>query len=205
MTSLADVGDLILNWMVVYGAVALALALFIGGTGIPLPGTLLVIASGAFARQGLLDPFTTFALGLLGVVIGDTLCYSIGRLANRWVDRRFAHTETWRSATAQFERRGGLAIYLTRWLLTPLAIPVNLVAGTSGYRLWRFVSFDVAGETTWLLVYGGLGYLFGSQWEAVSTFISDFSGLLLGIVVVLGGVWFLLKPGGPAHRSGTQK
>ena len=56
------------------------------------------------------------------------------------------------------------------------------------------MGYAAAGELTWLLVYGGLDYLFGSQWEAVSTFISDFSGLLVGLVILTGGVvWWVRR------------
>jgi membrane-associated protein len=78
-------------------------------------------------------------------------------------------------------------------LLTPLALPTNLIAGGSGYRYWRFLTYDVAGEFTWILLYGGLGYLFGSQWELISQFISDFSGLLVGLVALGAGLYFLLR------------
>ncbi len=87
-----------------------------------------------------------------------------------------------------------MAASATRWLLTPIAVPVNLVAGTSGYRLWSFVGYDLAGELTWFLLYGTLGYIFGSQWEAISTFVSDFSGVIVGVAALLIGVWLLLKP-----------
>jgi membrane protein DedA with SNARE-associated domain len=40
----------------------------------------------------------------------------------------------------------------------------------------------VTGELTWLLLYGGLGYWFGSQWELVYNFMSNFGGLVLGVV-----------------------
>ena len=59
--------------------------------------------------------------------------------------------------------------------------------------------FDISGELTWIILYGGLGYAFGSQWELISNFISDFSGLLVGLVVLGVGVylmfrWFFKKP-----------
>ena len=76
---------------------------------------------------------------------------------------------------------------------TPLAVPVNLIAGGSGYSFRRFFLYDVAGEVTWLALFAGLGYLFGSQWEAVSQFISDFSGLLVGVVSFGTGVYILLR------------
>jgi len=44
-----------------------------------------------------------------------------------------------------------------------------------------------------IVLYGGLGYIFGSQWEAISQFISDFSGLLVGVVALGAGIYFLVR------------
>lgn len=192
MTDL-NLTDLFLTGMLTYGPLALGLALLLGAVGIPLPGTLFVLAAGAFVRQGVLDLFTASGLGLLGAVLGDSASYAIGYFAKGWVERRFGQSTAWQKARDTFERRGGLAIYLTRFLLTPLALPTNLIAGGSGYSFWRFLAYDVAGEFTWIVLYGGLGYAFGSQWELINQFISDFSGLLVGLVALGAGIYFLIR------------
>ena len=51
------------------------------------------------------------------------------------------------------------------------------------------MAYDSFGEFTWIILYGGLGYLFGSQWELVSDFISNFGGLILGLVILGVGIW----------------
>ena len=61
-----------------------------------------------------------------------------------------------------------------------------------GYPFARFIAFDVAGESTWILVFGGLGYAFGSQWEVIGDLASDFNGLLVGIVFLFAGVYLLV-------------
>ncbi len=185
--------DLFLTWMLNYGALAFGLALFIGALGVPLPGSLLVLAAGAFARQGVLDWGTAAFLGLIGAVVGDTFSYAMGRFAKGWVQQHFGQRAIWQKAQATFVQRGALAIYLTRFILTQVAIPVNLIAGSSGYTFSRFFAFDFAGEITWLALYGGLGYTFGNQWEAINQFISDFSGLLVGLVVLAVGLYFLWR------------
>ncbi|MGZ9222718.1 MAG: DedA family protein, partial [Anaerolineales bacterium] len=95
----------------------------------------------------------------------------------------------WRSAKQSFEDRAGLAIFLTRFLITALAVPTNLIAGGGGIQFRRFIVYDSIGELTWIILYGGLGYVFGSQWEVVSEFISNFGGLILGIVLLGVGIW----------------
>ncbi|MCK7519370.1 MAG: hypothetical protein MZV64_17405 [Ignavibacteriales bacterium] len=47
----------------------------------------------------------------------------------------------------------------------------------------RFFFYDLLGEAIWIFGYGGLGYLFGTQWEVVSDVLSNISGLSLGLVI----------------------
>ena len=103
----------------------LFLALLLGATGIPLPGTFLVLAAGAFVRQGVLDLYPALGFALIGAVLGDTLSYSMGRFARGFILRRFGHSTAWQKAEMNLQRRGGIAVYLTRWLLTPIAIPTK--------------------------------------------------------------------------------
>jgi membrane protein DedA with SNARE-associated domain len=113
-------------------------------------------------------------LGLIGAVIGDAISFGIGYYAQDWVEARFGKSSTWKSAQRTFDARAGMAIYLTRFLITALAVPTNLIAGGSGIRFRRFMTYDTLGELTWIILYGGLGYWFGSNWEVVSDFISSF-------------------------------
>ena len=190
-----DLTSLVLNWIASYGSPMVAGLLFLGGLGLPLPGTLIVIASGAFIRQSLLDAFSTPTLGYLGTIAGDAGLYSIGFFASHWIESRFGQTAAWKNARALFERRGGIAIFLTRWLLTAVAFPITLIAGSSGYRFRKFILYAMLGELIWFGLYGGLGYAFGSQWELISQFISDFSGFILGGLVLGVGIYILIKFG----------
>lgn len=185
-----DLTDYFLTGMVNYGAIILALVLLAGGMGIPLPGTLMVIVAGAFVRQGIMDLAPTMLLGLIGIVVGDSLSYAMGHYAKGWVRRKFGGNKNWLSAQKAFEKRGGIAIYLTRFLITPLALPTNLIAGSSDYTYKRFLVYVLAGEATWLLLFGGLGYAFGSQWEVINQLISDSSGFVLGIVALIASAYF---------------
>jgi len=185
--------ELFLNWIVSYGSPMVGAVLLLGALGVPVPGTLMVIASGAFVRQGILDLVSTPLLGLLGAVSGDMTIYGVGRFANVWIAQRFGQSASWQKAQAFFELRGGIAIYLTRWLLTPFAVPTNLIAGSSGYPFWKLSLFDISGEVTWIVLYGGLGYAFGSQWELISDFISNFTGLIVGVVILGLGLYFAYR------------
>jgi membrane protein DedA with SNARE-associated domain len=181
--------DFLLTQIINYGSPLLALLLFLGALGLPVGASILVIAAGAFSQQGILTWYSTAFLGLLAAVLGDALSFGIGYYASEWVNTRFGKSAVWKNARDAFDSRAGLAIYLTRFLITALAIPTNLIAGGSGIRFRRFITYDTLGEATWILLYGGLGFWFGSNWEVVSDFISNFGGLVLGLALLLGGVW----------------
>jgi membrane protein DedA with SNARE-associated domain len=188
-----SLSDILLTQTLNYGPPLVGLILFLGALGLPVGGSIMVIAAGAFSRQGFFSWLDASFYGLAGSVLGDTLSFGMGLFAKDWTQRKFGHLAAWKSATETFNQRGGMAIYLTRFLITALAIPTNLIAGGSGYKFRNFMAVDIAGELTWLALYGGLGYLFGSEWELVSQFISDFGGALLGVVILIVGIYMSLK------------
>lgn len=185
--------DFLLTQVINYGSPLFALFLFFGALGLPIGASVLVIAAGAFSQQGILTWYSTALLGLLGAVLGDALGFGIGYYAKDWVDTHFGKSPTWRSARDAFDSRAGMAVYLTRFLITALAVPTNLIAGGSGIRFRRFMTYDTLGELTWIVLYGGLGYWFGGNWEIVSDFISSFGGLALGLVLLGAGVWLGIR------------
>ena len=185
--------DFLLTQVINYGAPLFGLILFLGAVGLPIGASVILIAAGAFSQQGILEWFPTATLGLAGAIIGDVLSFGMGFYAKDWVDKRFGNSKAWKSAEESFTARAGLAIYLTRFLITALAIPTNLIAGGSGIQFRRFLTYDSLGEFTWIILYGGLGYFFGSQWELVSTFLSNFGGLMVGVVILVSGIALAIR------------
>jgi membrane-associated protein len=205
--------DFLLTQIINYGAPFLGGLVFISALGAPFPCTLIVVAAGAFAKQGLLTWYSTGLIAVAFVVLGDNLSYAMGYYAREPVLRRFQNSERWIQAESTFNRWGGMAVVWTRFLVTGIAVPVNLIAGTSGFGIRRFFIYDLIGETIWIFGYGGLGYLFGTQWEMVSDVLSNVSGLALGLVLLAVGIWLGVRqsrknnpttPSQPSNTTGIQ-
>ena len=188
-----DLTNWFLTAITTYGSTLLGLVLFLGAVGLPLPGTLFLLATGALAQQGSVDWVTASGLSLSGVVLGDSLSYFMGRSAGNWLQPRMARGNKWQKAQARFTRHGGVAIYLTRFLFTPFAVPTNLIAGGSGYTFGQFLRYDVTGELTWIALYGGLGYVAGSQWPVISQMMSNYTTLLVTFLVGATAVYWLIR------------
>ncbi len=61
----ASLTEYLLAYILNYGASFLGLVLLVGAIGVPIPTTLLVVAGGAFVRQGLLDLPTVAVIALV--------------------------------------------------------------------------------------------------------------------------------------------
>jgi len=190
MNALANV---LLATVNAYGAPVLGLLLMLGALGFPFPTTLLVIASGALIREGVLSTESVVLIGLPGALLGDSLSYTLGRLAQERLLQRFGGTNAWQRAGQSFFQHGGLTIFLTRWLFTGIAIPTNLVAGGSGYSFSRFLVMALFGETTWMALFGSLGYWFGSQWQVASQVAEQMGGPILGAAIAGIGIYTGMK------------
>ena len=159
---------------------------------------MVIVAAGAFSRMGLLDWRLAMLSCLVGAALADNSEYLLGRIAQPWLKRRFGKKAIWHQAQSTINQQGGWAILLTRFWLTPLAPAVNVIAG-SRYPFAQFFLFDLVGQFFWVLLYGGLGYLFAGQWEWVSQALSAFSGLSVVMFFLAVAIYFLMQ-----HRK-TQR
>lgn len=190
VTAFNGISDWALNSIVAYGVPVLLFLTFIGSLGIPFPVTLVIIGAGALARQGLVNPLLAAFACLVGAALADNSEYWLGHLARGRLERRFSRSNSWQQAMSSINKQGGWAIVLTRFWLTPLAPAVNFIAG-SRFTYTRFLAYDVFGEFVWVLIYGGLGYVFVGQWMEVSQMMSNFTAISVGLVVA-GVVFYIL-------------
>lgn len=185
---MSSISDFLLTALLNQGNLLLGGTLFLAALGLPLPASMLVIAAGAFTRQGMLGLEGAASFALVGAVAGDGCSYIVGRYGLERLPTRFRALVSTPTTTQWFSRWGGWSVFSTRFLLTPLALPVNLLAGSTRYPWHRYMTAVLAGEVTWVASFGGLGYLFADQWENMSQLTSDFVGLLLGLALAVLGI-----------------
>jgi membrane-associated protein len=183
--------DWLLTNLPIYGPLLLVVVAYVGSLGIPFPITMVIVAAGAFSRMGLIDWRWAMLACLVGAALADNSEYLLGRIAQPWLKRQLGRKGVWKAAQSTFNRQGGWAILLTRFWLTPLAPAVNVMAG-SRYSYPRFLALDVIGQFFWVLIYGGLGYLFASQWEGVSQGLSTFNGISMALFFGVAGIYLLM-------------
>ena len=119
---------------------------------------------------------------------GDGCSYLIGRYAEARLPDWLRQGKGSARAAQLFERWGIWSIFLTRFLLTPIALPVNLLAGSTRFSWRKYMTAMITGELIWVALFGGLGRVFADQWEMVSQLAGDITGILLGGLLTVGGL-----------------
>ena len=153
-----------------------------------LPGDSLLFAAGALGASGALDARVAAVTLVTAAVLGNTVNYAIGRSVGarviqlaqtdpRW--RRWINPDYIARAHAFFEKHGGKAIVLTRFMPIVRTF-VPFVAGVAEMPYASFTFYNVTGGIGWVAVCLGAGYLFGNV-----PFVKDnFSLVAIGIVLV---------------------
>ncbi|OLE53221.1 MAG: DedA family protein [Acidobacteria bacterium 13_1_20CM_3_53_8] len=187
----------LLGLLSTYGLPALFIILTIASAGMPFPVTLLLIISGSFAAQGELVLWKVLVVCSAGAVAGDQIGYWLGRWGGRKLvhrlAERFGGVEMIMRAEAFNKRWGSVAVFLSRWLVTPLGPWLNLTSGISKYSWPRFLFWDVSGEVLWVVLYAGLGYIFNDRVGALADLLGNLTWVIVGVIAagILG--WKLLQ------------
>jgi membrane protein DedA with SNARE-associated domain len=128
------------------------------------------------------------AAALVGAVAGDSGSYLLGRFGAWLLPVRLQAAVARSDAARLFARWGAWAVFASRFALTPVALPVNLLAGSTRLAWSLYLTAVLTGEAIWVALFGGLGYAFADRWEAISQFAGDLVGMLLGIALLVAGV-----------------
>lgn len=175
-----------------YGLWLLAATTFLSCLALPFPASILMLTAGGFAAAGDIVLWQAFLAAATGAVAGDQLGYWAGRVLGvsflTRLRRDPGRDRLLARADGLMDRRGVLAVFFSRWLVSPLGPWVNLLAGSTRYGWVRFTAAGVAGEAVWAGLYVGTGYGFAGNIQAASDMLGSVLGMVggLGAVVALG-------------------
>lgn len=174
--------------------------------GFFLPGDSLLFTAGFLASQGILNIWALAALCFVAAVTGDAVGYAFGRRMGRQLfirpnSRWFRHEYLMR-AEEFFERHGGKAIMLARFI--PIVRTFTpIVAGTAVMPYRRFAMFNALGGLLWAVGVTFAGYFLGNAIPDIDRYLLP-AALLIIAISVTPAVWHILRERGKRARA-TQK
>jgi membrane-associated protein len=148
-----------------------------------LPGDSLLFVAGALAALGGMDILLLMATLATAAILGNQVNYHIGRYIGprvfHWEDSRFFNRKALEKTHAFYEKHGGKAVVISRFL--PLFRTfVPFVAGVGSMSYARFTAFNVSGALLWVLSLCMLGFWFGNEpWIK-----QNLTLVIIGIIVI---------------------
>ena len=134
--------------------------------GLILPGGSLVLLGAVYAQQGSMALPLVLALGWLGMVLGTSLDYALGRWGLRSAlghTRLMARLQPRLAAAERFlERYGAWALLLAHFIGHVRSF-VAITAGTSRLPYRRFLLYEAVAALAWNLLFVGAGYVIGEN------------------------------------------
>ncbi|MEV0286702.1 DedA family protein [Kribbella sp. NPDC050820] len=154
-----------------------------------IPSEGLVVTAGMAAAAGHQNLLLVIVLAMLGSVIGETVCYFMGRgsgpALHRWMKRQERRQAVYDKASAALHSRGGLILMTVRYVPGARMV-ATLAAGATRYSFKKFFVFTFAGVTIAYTYVALLGYLGGDAFAHDSLKALAFSlslAFLIGLVI----------------------
>ena len=181
-----------LGYLLLFAAV---FAESLGFVGVFVPGTAVVVLAG-FLAEAWGGPYNIFAfllLTTLGAFLGSATTYLLGRYygpplfseKNFYLKRRYLER-----TQEYFEAHGGSSVF-TGQFTGPLRSFIPLVAGMAEMGYGRFFIWTFVASVAWSAAHLGLGYFFGTSWEAVQLWGTRLSLFIILIAIIVFLNWLL--------------
>lgn len=157
--------------------------------GLFTPATLIVPGIGALAASVGIGPIEIFIYATLGMIVGDSISYLLGKLIGNKVISWFPEEQKpyVERARVFIKKYGILSVALGRFV-GPLRCLVPLTAGTLGMKSKLFFPVEFLSAPAWTAVYVLTGYFLGA------VFVEYFTYFLLAFVFVVSFYVYFKDP-----------
>jgi membrane-associated protein len=151
--------------------------------GFFLPGDSLLFTAGFLASQNIFDIWILVPVCVIAAILGDATGYQLGRRYGRGLfsqpEARFFKPQHVLRSEAFYERHGGRAIFLARFV--PFARTfVSTIAGISRMSYRQFASYNIAGGICWGAGITLLGFFLGHAIPSIDRYLLP----VIGVIVV---------------------
>jgi membrane protein DedA with SNARE-associated domain len=164
------------------------------GLGFPLPEDIPLVAAGFLVWDGTIHIAPAIVVTLVGVLIGDTLLFYLGRkLGLKIVDPRAGGGTLFKPARvrrtrAYFRKYGSKIVFFARFVAGIRAVAF-FMAGATGMKYSRFLFLDALAAflsvPVWILTGYGLGHFFGDRISVVLQKTNNFKYVINSIVLII--------------------
>lgn len=190
----------LVSFFTAYGYVAVFLVLVACGFGLPIPEDITLIAGGVICGLAahLLSVHTMLAISLLGVLVGDSAMFMLGRLVGPRVKtlpllRRVFTEKIYKKMQDKVHRYGNRILFVSRFL-PGLRAPIFITAGISRkVPYWKFLLMDGSAALISVPIWVYAGYYFAHDLDSLIHWVKKSEHFVIGGVVAFVVFWLLIS------------
>ncbi|MGN7469876.1 YqaA family protein [Brevibacillus sp. SAFN-007a] len=172
----------VLDFLMEYGIWGVVIHSFADAIIFPIPVFFLQVS------VSLIDPSSALWIataGYIACLLGTPVGYYLGKLLGQSVLYKLLKPEWIDSATALFQKRGEVAIFVGSF--TPIPFKVfTILSGCLNYPLWKLIGYAAIGRAVKFYVIGFLFYFYGRMAENMVGHVSLYVFLLMIPILLIG-------------------
>lgn len=155
--------------------------------GLVIPGDTVVLISST-AITNLQEYIFMIVMVIVGSLTGETIGFFVGKyfgphIRRSWLGRKLG-PHRWEQAENYIDRRGGIAVFLSRFLPILHSL-IPLTVGMTKMKYRTFIAWTSAACVIWTFVYVTLAAVLKDQYEAFAAKYDWAGFLFLGIVAAI--------------------
>lgn len=154
--------------------------------GLIVPGDTVVIVAGT-GVSGVTEYVALFVVVVAGSLAGESIGFALGKYFGHYIRRSRLGVKigeaNWQRAERYLDKRGGLAVFLSRFLpILHSIIPVTV--GMSPMRYRRFLAWTAPACVIWTAAYVSIGSAAAETYRDLSQQL-NFAGLIFVAIILL--------------------
>lgn len=163
--------------------------------GLVVPGdTIVIVASTAVSTP--LQYWAMVAAVIIGALIGESIGFALGRwfgpyIRRSWLGRKIGESN-WARAERYLSRRGGIAVFISRFLPVLHSL-IPLTVGMSKMRYRTFMTWTVPACVIWAFAYVSVGSAAAGSYRELSQQLHFAGYIFVGVIVLFLALVLLAK------------
>lgn len=195
--------QIIENW----GYLGVGLLIAIENIFPPIPSEVILAFGGFMTTKTVLNEVGVIISATIGSTVGAIVLYLIGRILNKERLEKIVSGKIGKvlrlkpgdieKADKWFDTKGQKTVFICRFIPIVRSL-ISIPAGMSEMKIWKFLLYTILGSAIWNTVLVLLGKKLGDSWETVVNVFSEFSHIILILLIILCivGIWrFYTKKG----------
>lgn len=205
-TDLTGVAGWAVNLMETLGGPGAAVAIASENLFPPIPSEIILPLAGFTASQGTFTLAGAIFWTTLGSVVGALALYVLGRAFGRdrfravWSRLPLVDLDDLDRTEAWFAKHGAKSVFFGRMVPIFRSL-ISIPAGLEAMPAHLFLLLTAAGSLLWNSIFVVAGYQLGENWHQVEPYADTFQKIVIGIVVLVVGVWVVRRVNRNRNRA----